>query len=172
MSIIKNFFVISICFFSIQSFCQCDINGFEISKKSKPNVAQSNLRISSNTGTFPGIPFHFNTVRALNEINDPFQADAYPWLSNDGLRLYYIKGFVGNVNSIYYTSRPNIDSQFLPSQNLQISTITFPNFISCWLNNSETEIFIVENNKPSNNISQTIYHSIRTSTLSDLMIFK
>ncbi len=34
----------------------------------------------------------FDSVRALNEINDQFTADAFPWISNDGLRLYYTQG--------------------------------------------------------------------------------
>src|SRR5262245_57800980 len=35
------------------------------------------------------IPDFANEVRVLDELNKEDKADAYPWISNDGLRLYF-----------------------------------------------------------------------------------
>jgi hypothetical protein len=80
----------------------------------------------------------FDSVRALTELNVTNQADAFPWISADGLRLYYTNANPGG--SIKYTERNNLNSYFSPPV-----TLTIPNLIekrSIWLSNDELDAYI------------------------------
>lgn len=88
------------------------------------------------------IPYNFNksemswdTIRALTEINTEF-ADAYPYISPDGLRLYFSQG---QTSDLYYVSRNSIYELF---SNKELLSYNFPyGSFSCWLTNDELEIF-------------------------------
>lgn len=82
---------------------------------------------------------YYGDVRPLDEINREGYADAYPWLSGDGLRLYYIMD-----EYIYNTSRLSIEDRFEESEKLNLPENTNEGIASCWLNASETEIYLIK----------------------------
>src|SRR5688572_17629433 len=92
-----------ICFNS--SFAQYNSQGEFINKldtlrlHSKPNNFKASSRQDST----------WNNVRALNEINYDSLADAYPWISPDGLRLYLTKDTGIGYDSLFVSSRPSIN---------------------------------------------------------------
>jgi hypothetical protein len=91
-------------------------------------------------------------VRALTEINMANNADAYPWISPDGLRLYYKDG----SNSLYmFTQRADTNSFFTTPTVLQISAF---NILSCWLSNDELDLYYSD--------SQNIYYASRPTVTS------
>jgi hypothetical protein len=96
----------------------------------------------------------FDSVRALTELNVTNQADAFPWISADGLRLYYTNANPGE--SIKYTERNNLNSYFSPPV-----TLTIPNLIekrSIWLSIDELDAYI--------STGSDIYFTQRTSVTS------
>ncbi len=78
-------------------------------------------------------------VRALDEINTS-NAEAYPWLSPDGLRLYYLNTSSGEA-SLHMVSRPTTNATFVNSQPLNIDYPAEDQPLSCWLTNDELEMF-------------------------------
>ncbi|MDD2890140.1 MAG: T9SS type A sorting domain-containing protein [bacterium] len=88
----------------------------------------------------------FDSLRPLSEINIPDTADAYPWISPNGLHLYFTQG-----NYFYMVSRTSRDSLFGNKESL---TVNFPtNNLCCFLTNNELEIYFKSDT--------TIYYSIR-----------
>ncbi len=81
-------------------------------------------------------------IRSLDEINVDGAADSYPWLSADGLRLYYLR--TDGVDQFYMASRPNINTVFINPQPLNITYPTSGDPISCWLTSDEKEIYFVQ----------------------------
>jgi len=73
-------------------------------------------------------------IRYQSELNDPKVAEAYPWISADGLRLYYVKG-----NSIYTSSRGSRYEDFGSADELNIENNS--GITSCWLTNDELQLF-------------------------------
>jgi hypothetical protein len=79
-----------------------DANGVPISAGTPVNLSTpSEVSISS---------LSFGNSRRLTEINEVGQADAFPCLSNDGLRVYFTKGDF----NIYSTVRNPSDNTFSP----------------------------------------------------------
>ena len=95
-----------------------------------------------------------DTIRELSELNTVGESDAYPYITGDGLRLYFTNNASG-TNNLYYTSRPDIYSPFAAKQLVDASM--FQGINSCWLTNDELEIYY------SN--SASLYHATRASTL-------
>jgi hypothetical protein len=91
----------------------------------------------------------FDSTRALTEINTPTDADAYPYISPDGLRLYFTQS-----SSFFYASRNSLDSEFSNKQ-LISSLFQTGSIQGCWLTNNEKEIFY--------SYSGALYYSSRTS---------
>jgi hypothetical protein len=79
-----------------------------------------------------------NDVRELIELNNPTETDSYPFLSDDGLRLYYT-AFDGSWNNLYYSSRPDLDSDFEPKTLLDSSF--FSGVISCSFSPDELDAY-------------------------------
>lgn len=52
----------------------------------------------------------YDSVRSLSEINSTGNADAFPWISPDGLRLYYTSGAYGD--QMVFTQRATVNSPF------------------------------------------------------------
>lgn len=103
----------------------------------KNTSVQSNIPYSfSNIMT----TYTYDSIRKLTEINIPNVADAYPWISADGLRLYYING--SSTDSIMFTQRANTNSYFSTPVRLPISGF---DPYSCWLSKDELDIYICEN---------------------------
>jgi hypothetical protein len=78
----------------------------------------------------------FDSLRALTEINAPDKADAYPWLSPDGLRLYYTRADVDD--RIYFTERSSTDQLF--QSPLPVSIPYEGDIRSAWLTDDEKTI--------------------------------
>lgn len=96
-------------------------------------------------------------VRPLDEINTS-SADAYPWISPDGLRLYFTQR-QGNEDFFMMASRTSIDSLFGNIDFLPVTQILDYSARSCWLTNDELEIFY---SVSLSNNSQ-LYHAVRDS---------
>lgn len=94
-----------------------------------------------------------DTARALIEINTS-EADAYPYLSSDGLRLYFTQESVDGVN-LYSVSRTSVNSVF--SNKKKLSFDYPPASMSCWLTNDELEIYY------SSLTPNTLFYSKRSS---------
>ncbi|MDB5227868.1 MAG: serine/threonine kinase family protein [Bacteroidota bacterium] len=84
----------------------------------------------------------YQDVRALNEINNSNHADAFPWISPDGLRLYYCSG--GNSNQLVVSSRINSDSAFSTPVILSLfpAPIAQNQGVSYFLSNNELEVYM------------------------------
>lgn len=80
-------------------------------------------------------------ARALNEVNSKDTVDAYPWLSGDGLRIYYIKDEV-----IYFSDRSNLSEKFKSPSPLVFTNPVQTSVRSIWLNKSEKKLFYISNN--------------------------
>ena len=83
----------------------------------------------------------YDTVRALTEINASNQADAYPWISPDGLRLYYTNGTPSN--HLMYTSRVSPYSLFTTPVTV---TVNLTGATSYWLSHDELDVYICTSN--------------------------
>ena len=101
----------------------------------------SSAEVSSNAPYLPASsmsPFVYDTVRMINEINVSSSSDAYPWISADGLRLYYYSGVFSNMA---YTSRANTTSYFDPPS---LGNAVFPNgTMSCWFSADELDVYYI-----------------------------
>ena len=86
--------------------------------------------------------------RILKETNKDSVSDAYPWLSPDGLHLYFIQD-----NKIYFTERKSRKDAFNAPKTISFNGDVRLEVISCWLSDDEKTIFILSNNK--------IYKAIR-----------
>ncbi len=94
----------------------------------------------------------FTDVRKLDEINSEGQSDMHPWISADGLRLYFTKQN-GDQIQFYQASRTNPDEEFISLNKLDIEVPAVSNNMSCFFTNREKTVYIVSGN--------TIYRSER-----------
>jgi hypothetical protein len=94
----------------------------------------------------------FGSVRPLDEINDPEMSDSYPWLSNDGLRIYFTKQ-KGSEITFYSAKRESLDEKFAKPRKLDFTPPKISNNMSCFLSTDELEIFALSGDK--------IYHATR-----------
>ena len=116
----------------------------------------------------PDYNYNYNVARPLYEINFNGAANTYPYISADGLRLYFSQGINSNpfdviYQNLYVASRTNTTSNF---ENKQIVSDLFPDSInSSWLTNDELEIYYTSGSISYLNRSG-LYHSTRTSITS------
>lgn len=100
----------------------------------------------------------WDSIRDLSEINKPDTADAFPYISSDGLRIYFTQG-AASIN-LYFASRDDMNSPF---KNIQILSSNFPTGSkSCWLTNDELEVFFINHQK--------LYYSSRISITSSFSL--
>ena len=85
------------------------------------------------------ISLPFDSVRPLIEFNSPDTAEAYPWISPDGLRLYFTKG-TGENDEIVISTRNSQYNAFGPIYPLKIDFNADKKF-SCWLTDDELELY-------------------------------
>lgn len=83
---------------------------------------------------------NFENGRSLNEINDGNLADAYPWISPDGLRIYYTKEF-SDRQELVYTERKDYQSDFSAPVIVPTGDI-IPT--SCWLSENELTAYVTD----------------------------
>jgi len=140
----KNlYFFFAICF-AITSYSQdskvtgngnvYDANGFPKSLEKTHNTSTNYTAKTNHTSDFG-----YGDTRPLTEINNPTLGDGYPWISGDGLRLYYCSGQGASDNLIYYTERPNVNSPFQAPSAVPLN-VAAP--MSIWLSENELEAYV------------------------------
>ncbi|MBI5020342.1 MAG: T9SS type A sorting domain-containing protein [Ignavibacteriales bacterium] len=115
---------------------------------------ESDLYIATRTDT--SLPF--DSLRALTEINSLDTADTYPWISPDGLHLYFTKGD-GIEDDLFMSTRNNLNEPFSTPVLLEVDLITSRK-ISCWLSNDELELYFTAGES-----GDSVMHSIRQNPL-------
>jgi hypothetical protein len=131
----KKLNMLSLCLFSFLISFSC--TGLIAQAPDHTNL---NSRALSLAGDRPQVDLmdHSQTINNANvqiaELNTKGTAQSYPWLSNDGLRLYYTNG-----ESMYMASRSNQDGKFSAQHEVfsGISEIV----ISGWLTPDELNIY-------------------------------
>jgi hypothetical protein len=101
----------------------------------------------------------WDSIRMLSEINKIDTSDAYPYISPDGLRIYFAQENAGT--NLYFASRPDMYSFFgIP----ELVSTDFPSgSFSCWLTNDELEIFFIKADPQFE--EYTLKYSIRNSII-------
>ncbi len=122
---------------------------------------------------FSFVPKGYYDVRPLSEINSENNPDAYPWISSDGLRLYYTKGKRTKKSSnekIYYTERQSIRDSFGEPKKIKLWKDE-SNIVSCWLSEDELNIYYkflgIEKKiyRASRNSKQELFDSVKAISL-------
>jgi len=100
-----------------------------------------------------------DNIRQLSEFNEPDNVEAYPWLSDDGLRIYFIKN--DGEDKILFSSRTSINEKFGEPEEIKLEGVAKKR-ISPWLTPDELNLYFLtdENNL---NMARTLYHAQRTS---------
>jgi len=142
--------------FSTTTFTQSNQAG--IASQSIDNYGNMFQNNSSQEKTFYSeqsgqTTFVYDSIRALNEINDPANADAFPWISTDGMRLYFTSG--ANKNQLMFTQRADTNSYF---SDPVIIPITISNPLSYWLSKDELDVYICTYSP------DTLYYAHRKTT--------
>ncbi len=99
-------------------------------------------------------------VSELNEVNSDSKADAYPWISDDGLRLYFSRENSDGVDQIMYTERKSLHEPFDEPETLPMDHEE--GYFSCWLNADETEIYYIVR-KSYADLTVSLYKAKRSS---------
>ena len=105
----------------------------------------------------------FFQVTPLTEINAEDTADAYPFLSADGLRLYFVQGADDMPNELYVVSRPDRYSKF--SNKTLVSPFFGNGIMACWLTLDELTIYYTSINEDGDNMLRATRNS-KTSPFS------
>lgn len=82
----------------------------------------------------------YGNVTPLLASNDPNLSDSYPWLSPDGLRVYFTKQFGSDIK-FYTTERSSLSEPFGEAKELGLTLPKVSNNMSCQLSNDETELY-------------------------------
>jgi hypothetical protein len=127
--------------------------------------SQENLPVTFTKET-DGLNASFSTPTNLNILNDPDKADAYPWISYDGLRLYYTKEEANGDEALYIAQRSSLFQDFEQSRRISFQ---FPGeLISAWLTKDEkTMIFASKHVNPIDERSSWVFAVERESTEDD-----
>lgn len=80
----------------------------------------------------------YEDVRVLTEVNEPFYADAYPWISADGLRVYYTMDD-NSPQTLRLIQRSTTSSFFDPPITVPVG-VDFGR--SYWFSKNELELYI------------------------------
>ena len=112
------------------------------------------------TGQIEPISIEFDSFRALSELNTPNSGEAYPWISNDGLRIYFTRGSSID-DQLMYSERNSIDENFSEPVPLSINHDLVGN-ISQWLTEDELDIYFFTR-EINNLMATTLYHATRNN---------
>lgn len=94
----------------------------------------------------------FDSGRAINEINLPNIADTFPYISPDGLHLYFTRGTIA-IYTLMVSSRISIADTFLTPVALKVHAPDKAR--SAWLTSDELELYYTV----SDTASILLYHS-------------
>lgn len=81
----------------------------------------------------------YDSIRNISELNDPNLGDAFPWISSDGLRIYYTRGNFSE-RRLVFASRPDTLSLF--NTPAEVPGVAAVNSISHWLSDDELTIYL------------------------------
>lgn len=79
--------------------------------------------------------------RQLDEINDPSESDAYPWLSPDAMDLYFIRD-----THLMHASRKSTVDRFSPPEAVQFEGDSDLEILSIWLTPDQKKMYIISDN--------------------------
>jgi hypothetical protein len=88
----------------------------------------------------------FDDVRPLSEINIDNVSEAYPWISPDGLRLYFTQNLEGGKDQLYWVSRKDIRDKFGDKKKVAFEYAAedlSDSRFSAWLTNDELDIYYI-----------------------------
>lgn len=103
------------------------------------------------------VPASFYTAHPVNPSKAD-QAKAYPWLSADGLRLYYT---LCDEQSIYVATRESFSAWFGEGQPLELEQ---GHHISCWFTDDElTAYFVVRGGESGAGLTTELNRAVRKS---------
>jgi len=94
----------------------------------------------------------YTNIRPLDEINDPNVSDSYPWLSSDGLRIYFTKQH-GSKITFYTAERSSLEGTFTKPAEMGVTLPKVNNNMSCYLSSDETEFYALS--------GESIYYAAR-----------
>ncbi len=97
----------------------------------------------------------YTAIRPLEEVNDPNVSDSYPWLSADGLRIYFTKQH-GSKITFYVANRTATEGTFGKPVEMGITLPKVNNNMSCYLSSDEKEIYALS--------GEVIYYAARKTT--------
>lgn len=127
-----------------------DMNGWSGGDKFESPSGLNLLRHSTMLNTANSNSLIYDTVRTIDELNDPTAADAYPWLSPDALHLYYVNSAAGN--QIMFSQRLTTTAPF--SSPVPVSLPV--SILSIWLSDDELDYYGSDGG--------ALYYGHRTST--------
>ena len=134
----KKILLLVSCFavFAIQLFSQTK-NGKDLfHSRNANNKPETDLfRHPSVVNTINTNSIVYDTVRAIDELNDSQAADAYPWLSPDALHLYYLNSTSGN--QIMFSERILSTAPFSTPVPFSMPV----SVVSIWLSNDELDFY-------------------------------
>lgn len=105
----------------------------------------------------PASFIHAENPMLLSQINQDQTGDSYPYLSADGLRLYFIQGKSIPDNQLFMASRTSTDKPFADAHT--VSPMIPWGVMSVWLNADETQLYFVQDKQ--------LYFCSRTSKQTD-----
>ncbi|CAN5406527.1 hypothetical protein BH09BAC1_BH09BAC1_14470 [soil metagenome] len=82
----------------------------------------------------------YSSIRSLDEVNDPNVSDSYPWLSSDGLRIYFTKQH-GSKITFFVSERSSLDANFSKPSEMGVTLPKTNNNMSCYLSSDEKEFY-------------------------------
>lgn len=95
----------------------------------------------------------FTNVEAISELNTSSKAESYPWISPDGLTLYFTSDRNGS-DKIYTTTRTDLRSKFGPATLVDLEPRS-EEILSCYLSNDMKTIWYISKEK--------VFYSTRSS---------
>lgn len=113
---------------------QLDLYGYPISNSKTLKGSTTNQTISLSSSSY-------DSIRPLSELNTPSLGESYPWISPDGLRLYYTKELSGGpmLNQLWFTQRVDTNSLFSAPVNVPLPVTSA---FSCWFSSDELDAYI------------------------------
>jgi hypothetical protein len=138
----KIFLFLAAMGFSFSAYCQPFIYQSSTMKGTEMNYTPvQKPSIISNPHYFTPVDlteYSYDSIRELMEINVPNEADAHPWISADGLRLYYTNA----SNHLVMTERTDINSYFGAPTVVPIPDLG----VSYWLSIDELDLYFSDIN--------------------------
>lgn len=100
-----------------------------------------------------------DSIRTIEGIKQNYVSGAYPWLSPDGLRLYYT--WCGDSRGFYMSVRESISEPF--GSPLQLNLMPDDNdHIACWLTDDELTAYFVMD-RPVDSTTTALYRAERSA---------